>query len=216
MKYVNRFLYLSLIIVGISCNKTDNYNYPAGTVGHSRIIYFPSVAIKGSKLVIVQPGTTYTEPGVTSLLNGQSIAFTTSATIDATKPGIYILTYTAKNSEGYTASDTRTVVVIGNDVATHDYSGKYARSSNGEISTWTKTANGVYTVVNPGGAASVTLTATVVNYSGNNIAIPQQITSVGQMSSSGGIYTPDKVPPQYQWVIISATYGTAVRTFNKQ
>ncbi len=218
MTNLNRLFFLFLIVAGLSCNKNDDYNYPAGTVGHSRIIFFPSVAIKGDKLIILQPGTAYTDPGVTALLNGATTPTTTSGAVDVTKPGVYVLTYTAKNPEGYTASDTRTVAVIGNDVSTHNYSGTYARyvsnAPNGQTSTWTKTANGVYTVVNPGGATGVTVTA--VNYSGNNIAIPQQVVSAGQFSSTGGVYSPDATPPQYQWAIINSGYGTAVRTFIKQ
>ncbi|MBE7169805.1 MAG: DUF5011 domain-containing protein [Williamsia sp.] len=218
MTNLKKLLVLSLLCTGFACNKSDDFNYPEGTVGQSKIVYFPSVAVKGDKLVILQSGTAYTEPGVTALLNGQTVQFTTAGTVDATKAGIYNLTYTARNEQGYTASDWRTVVVIGTDVSTHDYSGTYARyvsgSPNGQTSTWTKRANGVYNVVNPGGATGVT--ATAVNYSGNNIAIPLQITEAGPFSSSGGVYNPSANPPRYDWVIINSGYGTAVRTFIKQ
>lgn len=203
--------------LSISCNK-ESINSTDTTVGHSRIVFFPTLTTKGDRLIILKQGDTYTDQGATATLNGQANPFATSGTVDPSKPGIYVLNYSTKNSEGFSATDYRTVAVIGNDVTANNFSGTYARyvgsAPNGQTSTWTKTANGVYTVVNPGGATGVTVTA--VNYSGNIIAIPQQQTSAGTFSSQGGVYTPTAVPPQYQWVIINAGYGTAVRIFIKQ
>lgn len=201
-----------------SCNKEDIIN-SGDNIGHSRIVYFPVLDTKGDRLVIIKQGDTFTDQGATATLNEQAAQFTTSGTVDATKPGIYSINYETKNPEGFSATDFRTVVVIGNDVpATRDFSGTYARyiggTANGQTSTWTKTATGVYTVVNPGGATGVT--ATAVNYTGNIIAVPLQITSAGPFSSSGGVYNVAAVPPQYQWVIVNAGYGAAVRTFIKQ
>src|SRR5438309_83466 len=155
-----RILILIAIVSGLpfACNKKDNFNYPAGTVGHSTIVYFPAVSIKGEHLIILNQGETFTEPGVNATLNGQPIQFTTSPQVNTSIPGVYNVTYTASNPQGFTASDWRTVVVVGNDVSANDYSGTYMRyvggAPFGQTSTWTKTANGVYQVDNPGGAGT--------------------------------------------------------------
>jgi len=207
-----------LLCLFISCSKKETVENTATTVGHSSIIFFPSLAINGEQLVILQPGETFTEEGATAILNGQPIDYTTTGTVDLTTPGIYVLNYEAKNEQGYSATDFRTVVVMGNDVAAHDYSGTYDRivsgAPNGQTSTWTKIGTGVYTVVNPGGATGVT--ATAVNYTGDKIAIPLQTTSAGPFSSTNGVYYPAAVPPYYEWKIVNAGYGTALRTFVKK
>lgn len=219
MKRYFKFLFAAIFsgIFFTSCEK-DTVEITDTSVGISKIIFFPSLATKGDRLMIIKQGDTYTDQGATPMLNGQTNPFTTTGAVDASKPGIYILNYETKNAEGYSATDYRTVAVIGNDVSANNFSGTYARyvngAPNGQTTTWTKTANGVYTVVNPGGATGVTVTA--VNYSGNIIAIPLQATSSGVFSSQGGLYNPTAVPPQFQWIIINAGYGNAVRTFIKQ
>lgn len=212
-----------LIILSIlSCNKKDNFNYPAGTVGHSSIVYFPAVAIKGNHLIILQQGATFTDPGVTATLNGKAVTAAPSVTVDTNTPGIYNINYTATNPQGYSASDWRTVVVIGNDVAANDFSGTYLRSATGVTSTWTKTGPGQYIVDNPGGAGvGVGYDVIAVNYTGNKIAIPKQIASdpsgtQGVVSSANETYNASANPVTYSWSFLAGGYGTQVRNFVKQ
>ena len=205
-----------VVIVLLSCNKTD-FNYAEGTVGGSKIVYFPSVAIKGDRLMIINQGSTFTDPGADAILNGQPVQYTTTGSVDANTPGIYDLTYSASNPEGFSAADWRTVVVIGNDISTNDFSGVYLRPATGITSTWTKTDDGIYSVENPGGSAGVGLTVVVVNYTGTKIAIPHQISpDFGEVSSSNESYSLTPAPPTYSWVFHAGGYGTALRTFVKQ
>jgi len=216
MKIVSIVFSLFLVTVLFSCNKTD-FNYPDGTVGESKIVYFPSVTIKGDRLMFVTQGTTFTDPGADALLNGTAVQFTTTGTVDANTPGIYELVYAASNPEGFSASDWRTVVVIGNDIVSNDFSGVYLRPATGITSTWTKLEDGIYSVENPGGSAGVGLTVMAVNYTGTKIAIPHQISpDFGEVSSSDESYTLTPAPPTYSWVFHAGGYGTALRTFVKQ
>lgn len=216
--------YLIAIILSITafaaCNKED-FNYPPDTVGISKVIYFPAVTINGDRLIILKEGDTYTEPGVVATLNGQPVDVTTTGSVNTATPGVYDLSYTAKNEQGYTATDWRTVVVIGNDVSANDFSGTYTRTNPaGVSSTWTKVADGVYTVTNPGGSASTVgppeTIVTVVNYTGNKIAMPHQIGAViGEVSATDETYDNSVDPPTYSWVIINGGYGNYLRTFTK-
>lgn len=213
-----RSIFISAFILSIlfSCNKTD-FNYPDGTVGSSKIVYFPSVAIKGDRLVIIAQGSTFTDPGVDALLNGAPVQFNTAGTVDANTPGVYDLTYSATNPEGFAASDWRTVVVIGNDISSNDFSGVYLRAATGVTSTWTKTGDGIYSVENPGGSSGVGLTVIAVNYTDTKITIPHQISpDFGEVSSSSETYTLTPAPPKYSWVFHAGGYGTALRSFTKQ
>jgi hypothetical protein len=154
---------LSLLIILVACNKND-INNTSDRVGISRVVFFPAIKTNGQRLIIINQGATFTDPGATATLNGVATPFTVN-TVNTNVPGVYDLTYTATNPQGFTATDWRTVVVIGNDVTTHDYSGRYLRAATGVISTWTKTASGQYIVDNPGGAAvGAGYKVVVVNY----------------------------------------------------
>jgi len=212
-----KILFLSLFAVAVlaSCKK-DDFNYPAGTVGISKIINFPTIAIKGDRLFIINQGTTYTDPGVTAILAGAPTQYTTSATVSTSQGGVYNLVYTASNPEGYKATDWRTVVVIGSNAAGNDFSGTYLRAATGVTSTWTKTAPGVYNVENPGGAvAGAGLNVIAVNYSGTSITIPKQDSpDFGIVSSASESYT-TAPPATYKWIFFAIGYGTGLRTFVK-
>ncbi|HEY0433094.1 MAG TPA: immunoglobulin-like domain-containing protein [Chitinophagaceae bacterium] len=216
MKFSSILISAFVLLAMTACNKTD-FNYPEGAVGISKIVYFPAISTKGEHLVIISQGSTFTDEGADATLNGTATQFTTTGSVDASTPGIYDLVYTAKNPQGYSATDFRTVVVIGSDVAANDFSGTYLRPATGITSTWTKTADGVYTVENPGGSSGVGLTVIAVNYTGTSIAIPHQISpDFGEVSSGSESYTLTPPPPTYSWVFHAGGYGTALRTFIKQ
>src|SRR4051794_6203618 len=127
---MKRILIATIIatITFASCNKTD-FNYPEGRVGISRIIYYPEVTTQGQQLLIINQGATFTDPGASATINGQPAQYTTTGSVNTAVPGVYNLTYTAQNPEGYTASSSRAVVVVGTDVASNDFSGTYMRYS---------------------------------------------------------------------------------------
>jgi hypothetical protein len=218
MKTLKFGLCLSLItLLFTRCAKEETITSTDTQVGISKVVFFPSIAIKGEHLIILTQGATFTEPGVTAILNNQPTQFTTTGTVNTATPGVYNLEYEAKNPEGFSVSDWRTVVVIGNDVEANNFSGTYLRAATGVTSTWTKTAAGVYSVENPGGAAvGAGLKVIAVNYTGNKIAIPKQISpDMGQVSSGSESYTPGP-PATVSYVLFAGGYGTAARTFVKQ
>jgi len=142
-------------------------------------------------LVIIDQGGTFSDSGATAIVNGASVQYTVTGSVDPNTPGVYMLSYSAQSTPpGYSSSDWRTVVVIGSDVSANDFSGTYLRSATGITSTWTKTAEGVYSVENPGGATvGVGLKVIAVNYTGTKITIPQQISpDYGQVSSASESY----------------------------
>jgi len=170
----------------------------------------------------VTEGGTYTDGGATATLNGASTDFTTDGSVDVSTPGIYTLIYTAKNAQGFSATDWRMVVVVptavANDpvVAANDFSGVYLRPANGITSTWGKVANGVYKVENPGGSSGPGLYVVATNYSGTTIEIPEQnAPDFGQVSSTNATYSVGP-PATYSWIFNAPGYGSGVRTFVKQ
>ena len=218
---MKRKIYIILLcfsLVILSCKK-DNFNYPEGFVGSSKITVYPTLTLKGDRYVPVLNGATFTDPGVEAKEGSTDIPVKVNGQVDVTKPGVYTLVYTAVNKDGFSASISRTVIVATIDAvaAANDFSGNYARTTNGSVATWTKIAPGIYTVFNPGGAPGTNLTVVVVNSQGDQIDIPNQAASDGSPTSSANeTYNKAASPPRYSWVILNPGYGTALRTFIKQ
>jgi Domain of unknown function (DUF5011) len=220
MKYISGTAFIFLLFLIYSCNKETIVDTPT-QVGISKVAYYPSITINGPKFIAVTEGAGYTDPGATAMLNGDSITYTTSMTIDAsTASGVYTINYTATSPDG-SNSDQRIVVVVPASVVAdpviiaNDYSGTYLRAATGVTSTWTKIYTGVYTVENPGGSSGVGLLVVATNYSTNNIQIPIQNSPYfgGIVSSSATTYD---LPGTYTWVYFAPGYGTGPRTFVKQ
>ena len=208
------------VVAICSCNKETIVDTPY-QVGISKVAYYPSIQIIGPKFVAVTEGMGYTDPGATAMLNGDTIAYTTSMTITATTAtAVYTINYTATSPDG-SNSDQRIVVVVPASVVidpviiSHDYSGVYLRAATGVTSTWTKIYTGVYTVENPGGSSGVGELVVATNYSSNNIQIPDQDSPYfgGEVSSSDATLDP---PGTYTWIFLAPGYGTGPRTFAKQ
>jgi hypothetical protein len=220
MRYKYLFLFW-LLVSGIACNK-DSIVQNDQKVGISRISYFPVVVTTGSRLVIIQKGGTFTDSGATATVKGVPLDNTASGTVDVNTPGIYMITYTAINSDGFSGTDFRTVVVLDTDISANDFSGTYLRGATGQTSIWTKISDGVYQVDNPGGAGTgYGFDVIVVNYSGTMITIPQQFAFDPTLRGNNLVSSADEqyfngASPHYQWVLFASGYGTSLRTFVKQ
>lgn len=208
-------LFLSMLVIS-SCEKED-FNYPEGYVGTSKITAYPILELKGDRYTIVAKGGTYTEPGITAKEGDNDITYTTEGTVNTAAAGVYTVYYSAENKDGFSASTFRTVIVYSTDAgaAARDLSGKYARNTNASIAEWTKIAPGVYKVFNPGGAPGTNLTVIAFNPTGYQVLIPKQISSDGLETSSGS-EDYSGMPLSYKWAIVNPGYGPAVRTFVKQ
>jgi hypothetical protein len=220
---------LTIILFTVSllaaCGKEPVFNNDDKKVGISRVVYFPSVAIKGERLIIINQGTAFTDPGVDAQLNGQAVNTTTTGSVNVNTPGVYNLTYSASSPDGYSASDWRTVVVMSNSaqVTNNNFSGTYQRPGFA-TATWTKTGRGIYTVDNPGGAPTtgVGFIVTLVNYDANKIAIPKQQAydpssdGLNTISSNSEVYRAGDTPVTVDYALTAGGYGTQVRNFIKQ
>lgn len=217
MKQITQLIFISFIVVLGACNKLD-LNNTETAVGISKVTNFPLISLKGERYIAVAVGGAYAEPGINATEAGAPITFATSGSVNTAAAGIYTLTYSAVNKDGFAASVVRTVVVYATDAgaAANNLQGNYARSTNGSIATWTKLAPGVYTVFNPGGAPGTNVTVIVINPTGFTIKMPVQPIGDGTpMSSIEEVYT-NSVPAKYVWKIVNGGYGTQSRTFNKQ
>lgn len=226
-RYINYLAILTISsILLTACNK-DNFNYKPGYVGDSKITNYAvftlknSVTVNGLNYTLIAKGAAYSEPGVEAKSGTATLKVTTSGTVNTNTPGVYVISYAATNSDGFDAISQRFVVVYSTDAtaAANDFSGNYARNTNGSIAVWTKLGAGVYSVNNPGGAPGTNLTVVVFNNTGSKVFIPEQESSDGSITSSDG---ETSVPgaggtlTQYSMIIVNPGYGAASRTFIKK
>ena len=104
----------------------------------------PVITVSGNNPETVILGSTYTDAGATS--NGPE-AVTSAGTVNTSAAGVYTVTYSATNSNGFTSTATRTVNVVGapiitisgNNPETVEFGGTYtdagATSDGGETVT---------------------------------------------------------------------------------
>jgi hypothetical protein len=219
MKKRYSFSILAIAIVMLASCKKDPIINTADRVGISKVTHFPILAMVGDQRILVPNGGTFTDPGVTAKAGNTDVPVTASGNPNTNQDGIYVITYSAKNSDGYSANTYRTVVVYSADASAnaHDLSGSYLRSATGELAIWKKLAPGTYLVTNPGGAgAGENLSIIVLNPTGYTIHAPSQPASDGSISSTESeTFTPGS-PDQYSWIFLNPTYGTGLRTFVKQ
>jgi hypothetical protein len=220
-KYIS---YLFILAVSgtllTSCQK-DNFNYPDGYVGRSKITSYPTVTLTGGTYVAVAKGATFTDPGSVATAGGQTLKVTTAGTVNTATVGVYPVTYTAFNVDGFSSSATRYVAVYSTDASAqnNDFSGTYLRAATGVTAIWTKIGPGVYRVDNPGGAAGTNLTVITFNPTAYKITIPSQIAGGAATSSSTEVTTPGATAGTlsgYSLIILNPGYGAGVRTFTKQ
>mgnify|MGYP002627197887 CR=1 FL=1 len=104
------YICLAFLAALTSCQKIDH------AVNQS-VTYYPAITLAGGSTVAHQVGTPWRDPGVTALLQGTDITsqLIIDDQVDASTSGIYTVTYSYTNSDGFESNTVRTVVVY--DVA---------------------------------------------------------------------------------------------------
>jgi hypothetical protein len=184
----NKFLYCLIPCLAwmmVSCNKNDIVANES-QVGISRVTYYATVTMNGNPYMSVVYGSIYTDPGATATEKGKPIAVTTSGTVNTSQVGIYIITYTAVNADGFAASATRYVAVLPSpELPGVDISGSYYYVPTGaNNSTVAKVAPGFYTTTNLWSNLT-TIPAMFISVNGTTLTIPNQNTAFGPMFGTG-------------------------------
>lgn len=99
-------LALSVIALATSCVKVDHAE-------GQKVTYYPIITLQGDNPYITSVGGSYVDPGYTATLNGEDVSdiVTLDSTVDMSEMGLYDVTYTATNEDGFSASEKRTVIV---------------------------------------------------------------------------------------------------------
>lgn len=204
---------IAILAIALSSCQKSMIDTP-NQVGISKVTYYANMALNGDQYMSIVKGSTFTDPGATATAEGQTLTVTTSGTVDVNTPGIYNITYSAVNKDGFPASVTRTVAVLPMaEQAGVDISGEYIYVGSSYTSTVTKLAPGFYSTNNCWGGSSIP--AMFICADGKNIEIPQQtaggyglIAGSGTLTSSGAL--------TYTVTLFAYGISDAVRKWQKQ
>ena len=218
MKRINKLnritllLIITLVTMLVSCNKHK--------VEPSKPTYLPVVHLIGQDLVVILKDSTYKEEGVVAAENGANIDYTISGSVDNLTPGVYILDYSAENVDGYSASVSRTVIVMPEAFisGSADISGNYKLASNSRPSNVTKVVDGVYKMSDGWGTATSggnpsPIPCYLFCTDGINIIMPNYPTPFGGMEGVG-TFTGTKMT--ITTTLVDQGPLTRVRVWNKQ
>lgn len=106
---MKKTIILSLVAMGLlfaSCEKVDH-------AVNQKVTYYPVFDIQGGSTVAWQLGDSWVDPGYGATLNGDDITSEVdiNTDLDVDVPGIYTVSYTFVNEDGFEGAASRTVVV---------------------------------------------------------------------------------------------------------
>ncbi|PTX12291.1 uncharacterized protein DUF5011 [Pontibacter mucosus] len=213
MKSINKTFMAAMLSVMafllLGCEKDDE------TANVSFVTTYPVVTLLGDQWEVLQVGETFTDAGAEAFEGETAIDFTTSGSVDTSVPGVYVLTYTAVNQDGFSTLERRYVGVITPEAAAIDLSGQYQRTVGDRgISTVTQIEPGLFETNNVGGVAAPGPATTVrfYHYDVGMLGVPPQDVQGSEFAAVDATVIPGV---SYSWIVINPGYGTALRTFVK-
>ena len=211
--FITLLLFSGLLFVSCENDTTGN---------RSKVTHYPIITITGDKLVLLTQGDTYTELGATSLAGTQTRPVITTGTVDTATPGVYKINYKSFNTDGFSVTVTRAVIVFSPEPSTINLEGTWVRNG-ANVNEVTRLDDRKYKCSNAGGLAGPYTPddnrVSLIFYNIDDVQIyaPYQEnvspTGLSAETSVGTIVNPDK----FTWVLYaSGVYGTSLRTFIRQ
>ena len=148
----------------------------------SKITYFPTFEVSGDEYLLVQSGVAFNDPGVVAKSGDSELPIAKAGTVNTDQPGVYKLTYSATNGDGFDASTERYVIVADDPdfIINSDISGKYTRDTNpAHTMTISKITDGVYQaddILPTNGIKAI-----IIQYSSTELVIPLQSSGFGDI-----------------------------------
>lgn len=123
-KYIIYSFLLAISLLGLAGCEKDS------SMDDSRLTYYVAFALKGDDIMLVTVNTPFVDPGVTATLKGADASSRVKVTgnVDTNTIGLYNVTYSAINDDGFKTSVSRKVIVC-NPAVTTDISGTYTSVS---------------------------------------------------------------------------------------
>ena len=183
-------------------------------------VSYPTININGAKFMTINVGAPFVDSGATLIddVTGQSstIMADTTTSVDPSTPGLYTLTYSAKNANGYGSINARFVAVT-NYPDKADLSGTYVRQSNKLAVEVSRKSRALYETSDFGGAGLGDVAYFAV-LDTNKIDFGYQYSE-----TIGAFFTADvsylhlrPADTSFAYVLHAPGYGTALRVFKKK
>jgi len=208
---------LATVAVISSCKKQSVVITP-DRVGISRVTYYVTITLTGGDFISVVQGSTFTDPGAKGEAGGQDVPVTAAGTVDASTVGLYTITYSATNKDGFQSTVTRTVVVIpAAETPGVDLSGTYVAVPVGTTpgpANINKVAPGVYYSTDLWTGAAV-IPGYFICVDGSTVIVPLQNTAYGRLEAqSNGTFNNGLIT----WTLTLLDQGpfTATKKWQKQ
>ena len=214
MKIIKYIAIACIVYVFSGCAKTEEIDNTDTKVGQSRVTFFVDLKLTGPEFISIVKNENFTDPGATATENGKPVPVQIGAQLNKSVPGLYQVTYTATNVDGFAKSITRNIFVLPSaEIPGTDLSGSYSLTGADLISTFTKIVPGVYSVSNLN-HPTTPISGYFMSSDGLNIIIPQQSSPYGLLNGTG-TYTP--ATKKIVWTInIPSQSYTRTRTFTRQ
>ncbi len=188
MKTLNKiFLFLVASLMLASCSKEES------SADVSRVTDYPTfkkadgTIVSGAFYESIEVGTNYTDPGLIATEGEDEITVNSSGSVDGSTVGIYSITYSATNKDGFDGSVTKYVAVLpapdnANIGGKYDNVGSFKYTAN-----IVEVAPGFYRTDNCwGGSSGAVIPALFICTDGSDIIMPLHSISVyGPISGSG-------------------------------
>lgn len=128
MKNIVILSFLAIVFLA-SCTQKDIIENNE-QVGISKITYYITFNLNEGTTVVFPKGSAYVDPGYVAMeaKNDVTSKVKVEGTVDGNKVGLYTLTYSAVNSDGYSSSTRRTVIIYDPAAPATDLGGDYKSS----------------------------------------------------------------------------------------
>lgn len=213
MKQIKGLLWIFFLpaVLMTACRKetTDNVSITAK-------VSYPEIILNGPGIQTVALGAGYVDAGAKlkdDITGNITDIQPTSSNVNTAVPGLYVVTFTASNANGFETSVSRLVAVAANVPGSVDRSGTYLRTATGVNCYITKLADGIYKLENPAGfAGSPDMVVYMVETAANVYSCPSQpVENYGNVAVVNISFTATGVT----WVVQAVGFGTGPRVFVK-
>jgi hypothetical protein len=193
------FLTISILALLGACKKEDTAD-----VSKVASVSYPLISLKGAPgdtVIFLATGSTYTDAGATltdDITGAISDLTGSTAEVDLSTPGVYYVTFSASNANGFETTKNRVIVVYDASVPAEDFTGTYSHATGGIVSV-NKVADRLFTCDDLYGTFTIPIPLYFVDF-GTGLYIPSQrihpslgveIHGEGEKTGTAGSYVLD-------------------------
>ncbi len=175
----------------ISCDRWDD------TADVSHISYLPVFDMFGGEFIsIIKDSANFKLPPIRATVQGKDVSwYYLSNYYDVKTPGVYIISYYAENSEGFSATGDRILAVTFESVVNNDLSGTFERNVFGpaEMTLTRIDAKGLYKCNDVLGFPGFPMPGKIADLGKNRLALLPGEGFFGKYDVSDGSYTKNSI-----------------------